>query len=72
MGGVLQGGVAPRRIGFGDYKKPHRGIEPTVRFLDLLSGRGECGAWVSVDRERVDRERVGPDITTPPLASFWA
>jgi hypothetical protein len=34
---------------------PHRGIEPKVRFLDLLSGR----------RDRVERDRVGPDRVGP-------
>jgi len=35
---------------------PHRGIEPTMRFLELLSCRRD-----RVERDRVDRARAGRD-----------
>ena len=44
------------------HKKPHRGIKPTVRFLDLLSGdRGGRVERDRVERGRVERDRVERD-----------
>jgi len=39
---------------------PHRGIEPTMRFLELLS----C-PWGRVERDRVGPDRVEPDRVEP-------
>ena len=52
------------------HKKPHRGIEPTVRFLDLLSCRRDRVAWDRVELDRVELDRVELDRRLWRL--FWA